>query len=245
MLKVEFHSHTNYVQEDETNYSPKELIDRAVKLGYDVLCVTEHYWPNSPFERFRRDPLKTYRDFKDYAEEKGLLLVPCVEFFFKEGEVLLINYTGDVKKLKRLDDLKDLPESVLKIAPHPFYGMLNCLGDDLEKNICLFDGVEFSFYYSSFFNPNKKAVDIAKRFNLPMLGTSDLHDFSWMGYTFTLVDSEKNLDSLVNAVKAGKVEVVTKPLPLHMYLYVTYFHSIRKPGKLLGKIKRELKARIL
>ncbi|MFH0797854.1 MAG: hypothetical protein V1906_00420, partial [Candidatus Woesearchaeota archaeon] len=109
MLKAEFHSHTNYVQETETNYGPKELIDNSASKGYDVLCISEHYWPKSPFEQYRRDPLKTYRDFKGYAEEKGILLIPAVEFYFDEGEVLLINFHGDLKKIKGLSDLENLP----------------------------------------------------------------------------------------------------------------------------------------
>ena len=247
MLKVEFHSHTNYLQEDETVYGPKELIDHAVKLGYDVLCITEHYSPISFPEKYRRNPLKTYYDFKDYAEKKGLLLIPAVEFYFDEGEVLLINIKEkDLMNIIQFSDIKDLPKDVIKIAPHPYYRMSCCLMDNLDKNIELFDAVEYSYFYSKYYNgPNKQSARIARGQKLPLVGNSDVHHLKWMGYTYTLVDCEKNIDSFVKAVKNGKISLVTRPLPLKLYAYVSYFHSLRNPSKLLWKIKREITLRIL
>ncbi len=244
MLKVEFHSHTNYVQESETNYSPKELIDNSVREGYDVLCITEHYWPDSYIEQFRRDPLKTYRDFKSYADEKGILLIPAVEFFFEEGEVLLINFHGDLNGLKKLSDLENLPKDILKIVPHPYFKTSNCLGDELVKNINLFDAIEHSFYYRKHLNFNKKAVLVANEYGKPLVGTSDAHCLLWQGYNYTLVDAEKNVHSIVDAVRKNKIEMVTRPLPLAVFLYATYFHSLKSPAKLLGKLLREIKSRI-
>jgi hypothetical protein len=247
MLKVEFHSHTNYLHYNETTYSPKKLIDHAIKLGYDALCITEHYSPIAVPEMYRKNPLKTYYDYKGYAEEKGLLLIPAVEFYFNEGEVLLINIKEkDLMNILQFDDLKNLPKTVLKVAPHPYYRMSCCLMEDLERNIDLFDGIEYSYYYTNFFNnANKKAKAVANGFGKSLIGTSDLHDLRWMGYTYTIVDAEKNIDSIVKAVKEGRVNLVTRPLPYKLYSYVTYFHSLKNPWKLLFKIKREFTLRTL
>ena len=243
MLKVEFHSHTNHIQPNETNHSPKELIDHAVKLGYDILCITEHYWPKCPDKDYAKDPLKTYYDFKDYAKDKGLLLVPGVEYYFDEGEVLLINFKGDVRELKTLLDIKNL-ENVLKVPSHPYYWTSLCLGDEVEKNIELFDGIEHSHFYLKHFNLNKKAIAIAQAYGLPLVGSSDLHDLRGMGYNYSLVDCKKNANSLVKAVKAGKISLVTRPFPLHRYLYSTYFHTFRNPSKFYRNLVREIKLRI-
>ena len=244
MLKVEFHSHTNYIQDTETDYGPKELIDHAVRNGYDVLCITEHYWPNSPIETYRRDPFRTYEDFRPYAEEKGILLIRATEFFFKEGEVLLINFNGDLGDVRELKDLERLPESVLKIVPHPFFLTSNCLGDKFVENIGLFDAVEHSFFYRKHFNLNRKAIRIAKERGIPLVGTSDLHNLRWMGYNYTLVDADKDPESIVRAVRGNKIKLVTQPLPWKVFLYATYFHSFKSPSKLLFKLIGEIRSRI-
>ena len=70
MLKVEFHAHTNYLQPNEGKMSPKELIDTVKSMGYEAMAITEHYDKRSKLSEYRKDPLKTYHDFKDYAKEK-------------------------------------------------------------------------------------------------------------------------------------------------------------------------------
>ena len=124
MLKVDLHSHTNYViPKRDSNLSPKQLIDFVASKNYDVLAITEH----ASFRtlggiKYFNNPLKTYFDFKDYAKKKGVLLIPGVETFVEGKEVLLINFKGDARKVKTFDDVRKLREdNILVIAPHPFY----------------------------------------------------------------------------------------------------------------------------
>lgn len=221
MLKVDFHTHTNYLQPKEGTNTPKILIDEAVLRGYDALCITEHYIPFSLNPDYRKNPLKTYNDFKGYAKKKGLLLLPGVEFRFKEGEVLLVNFNGDVRKIKTIGDIAKLPKSVLRIAPHPFFKRGICLGRHLVKNISLFDAIEYSYYYLHFFNLNRKAVAVSRQYSKPMVGNSDSHDLDYFGFTFSRVDAEKNAMSIVNAVRNGKVKVDSRPLPPLLFLNLT------------------------
>ncbi|MEA3378842.1 MAG: PHP domain-containing protein [Nanoarchaeota archaeon] len=244
MLKVDLHMHTNYLQKKETEYSPKELIDRALEKGFDAICITEHYWPFINYPEYKKNPLKTYSDFKGYAQKRGLLLIPGAEIQFKEGDVLLINFKGDVREIKKLSDLKKIPDNVLIAAPHPYYKSVICLGKDLEKNKDLFHAVEHSFFYTTFFNPNKKAIKFAEKNQKPLIGNSDLHSFKWLGYTYTLVDAEKNAESIIKAVKENKIQLVTRPLPMKLFLYIVYFHLLNSPEKVWHKITREVNALI-
>lgn len=221
MLKGQFHSHTNYLHPNEGNYSPKELIDRAYVLGYDVLCITEHYIPHGNNTPYKQDPLKTYRDFKEYAKKKGILLIPGVELFTDEGEVILINFEGDITQFKRMKDLAKLPKNVAAIASHPYYRRSSCLGDRIYKYQKLLDGVEFSHFYLKIFNPNKKALTFAKKLNKTVLGTGDVHRLYQLETTYSLVDAKKTAEDVVNAIKKRKVQLVTKPLSLYGFLYLT------------------------
>ncbi|MBU2638823.1 MAG: PHP domain-containing protein [Nanoarchaeota archaeon] len=224
MLKADFHIHTNYIQEMETSFSPKELIDKAASMGFDVLCFSEHYILTrlgDYFPEYRKEPLTTYRDFKDYAESKGILLLPAVEMRYKEGEIVLVNFKGDVRDYPTIESLKSLPKDVFVIAPHPFYKRGMCLGENLEKHIALFDAIEYSHFYAKICNFNKKAVRIAKKCSKPMVGTSDTHMLLQFGYTYTLLDAEKNINSVVRALKKGKLKLVTNPLPLWPFTIIT------------------------
>ncbi|RME55453.1 PHP domain-containing protein [Candidatus Woesearchaeota archaeon] len=241
MLKIEFHCHTNYLHENETSYNPKQVIDYAAKLGYDILCLSEHYSPICTLERFRRNPLQTTEDFKDYAKSKGILLIPSTEYYFPEGEVLLVNIKKKhLQNILTIEDLQNLPDSVLRIAPHPFYNMSNCLGKNLFKHKDNIDALEYSFFYNRFYNkPNIKAERVSKLLNKPIVGTSDLHDLSWLGYTYTLADSKKTANSIVKAVKTNNISVITRALPLTKYLYTFYFHTLRDPIKFSRKLYSE------
>jgi hypothetical protein len=75
-----------------------------------------------------------------------------------------------------------------------------------------FDAVEFSFFYNHLVNRNKPAVEAAKKHNKPLVGSSDCHNIWQVGYTYSLVEAEKNIPSMITAVKSGKVKVVTTPL---------------------------------
>jgi predicted metal-dependent phosphoesterase TrpH len=224
MLKVDFHSHTNYIQKYETSYSPKELIDRAASLGFDAFCISEHYALTKLgdlFKEYRKYPFASYELVKDYAKEKGILLIRSVEVRYPEGEVLLINFHGDLKDYPTLKSLKNLPKTVLVIAPHPYFKRGFCLDKNLEKNIRLFDAIEYCHNYINALNLNKKAVEIGKKYKKPIVGTSDVHHLFQVGITYTLVDADKTTESIVKAVKAGKVKLMSKPLPFHLFAFIT------------------------
>ncbi len=201
MLKSDFHIHTGEDQFDRIKYSSKELINHAAKLGFEVLAITNHH------------KIHYSKKLADYAMKKGILLIPGVETHVAGKEVLLLNVRkpGTVNNFSDLEELRK--ENVVVIAPHPFYPTDSCLGKDLVRNIKYFDGIEYSHFYLKNFNIfNKKAVKIAKQHNKTMIGTSDTHSFYQFGKTYSLVDSNKDIDSVLEAIRKGKVEIKTKRL---------------------------------
>ncbi len=199
MLKVDLHLHTSedpyhgYIQ-----YNARELIDNMSELGYDVIAITNH------------GEVTYDQDLANYAKEKGLLLIPGAELVIEGKEVLVLNIKSadGIKKFSDLEKLKD----VLIIAPHPFYPKRRCLRSKLAKNISLFDAVEFC-YYSKVMSPfNKKAIKASKKYGKTLMGASDAHALLQLDYTYSLVDSEKEIFSIFDAVKQGKVKVVSRPL---------------------------------
>ena len=103
-------------------------------------------------------------------------------------------------------------EHNLVIAPHPFYPHPSALQNKLYKNLDLFDAIEHSHFYTKKINFNHRAVQLAKEKFLPLVGTSDTHFLFQFNTTYSFIDSKKDVDSVLKAIKKGNVQVQTKPL---------------------------------
>lgn len=203
-LKVDLHVHTSEDPFEYISYNAFELIDRAHEQEYDVLSITNHNTVTHNKEIFR------------HAEKKDILLIPGMEGSFSRKHVLVIN--PDVQKIPSEATLKDLKKyknsKSLIIAAHPFFPGPVTLKSLLYDYISLFDAIEFCHCYNHIINFNNKAIQTAREHNKPLVGTSDAHNQWQLGKTFSLVEAEKDPLSVINAVKEGKIEIVTSPVPL-------------------------------
>ncbi|MFH1589254.1 MAG: PHP-associated domain-containing protein [archaeon] len=210
MLKADLHLHSNDDKRHRAlSYDSKDLIDEASKQGFDVLALT-----------FHGDVFYT-KKIVNYAKKKGILLISGIEKYIEEKEVLIYNLTQEEsKKLNTFDDLRKLKskKNILVIAPHPFFKTKSCLGNKLVKNIDVFDAIEYSHFYLPYFNLNRKAVRLAKKKNLSLVGTSDTHYISQLGNTYSYIDSEKNIEAIFQAIKKGKVKMKSKPVTLKQFI---------------------------
>jgi len=204
-LKINFHLHTGQDPIDAIKHSEHELIDEAARLGYDVLSITCH------------NALIFSDDLRAYAHKKGILLIPGIEKSILRKHVLIINATVEAQKIKNFEDLrayrKKHPECLV-IAAHPYYLGPISLKKNLEKHIDLFDAIEYSWYHSKKLNgPNKKAVKTAEKYGKPVIGTADNHILKYVNHTFSNVHSDKNIESIFQAIKSNKIEIVSHDLP--------------------------------
>jgi predicted metal-dependent phosphoesterase TrpH len=203
-LKVDFHTHTGDDPQDYINFSSEQLLDRAADEGFDAVAITNHH-------------IVTFSQaLEKYAAERGILLLTGVELTLSGRHVLIINPDPEVDLgIRSLRDLARIrSDRNLIIAPHPFYPGSKCLRSRLEEYISSFDAVEFSFFYNHLINRNNRAVRVAEAHGKPIVGSSDCHNIWQVGYTYSLVEAEKNIPSIIAAVKSGKVEVATTPLSL-------------------------------
>jgi len=203
MLKCQFHIHVAGDPEHSVPYDSKKLIDEAEKLGYDVLSFTCH-----------RKVIFNTHDQK-YANKKGILLIPGIEFEINRKHILGINVNKDIEKVKSFADLKVYISShpdCLIIAAHPYFPSRRCLKHELVKNIDLFDAIEHSFCYTTTKNYNRPAEEIAKKFNKPMVATADCHTLEQLNLSYSLVESNKDARSIIKAIKKNKITPINSPL---------------------------------
>jgi len=209
VLKVDFHTHTAEDRRDFVPFTARDLIDRAAEVGFDALAFAFHD------QFFRRPALDAY------AERKGILLLPGIEITLSRalggGHIVVINprFAPRPKGGYALADLRDLrSEDSLFIAAHPHFPGSHSLGPTLVPLLPWIDAIEFTTLHNSVVDFNRRAVRTARLFGKPLVGDSDCHRLALFGKTYTLVAAEKSLPSIVRAVRAGRCEVRTEPIPL-------------------------------
>jgi len=209
-LKADFHIHTKEDRLDSIPHGAREIIDKAHEKGFQVISITNH------------DTLTFSNNLRDYAEERGILLIPGIEATIQGRHVLLLNVDWVVHKIKTFSDLRhNKRKDSLVIAPHPYFPHPRSLHSQLENNIDIFDAIEYSHFYTKRINFNSMASAKAEQYQLPMVGTSDAHMMLQLGATYSMVYAEKrDVGSVVNAVKEGRIEVVTQPLELSKFIKV-------------------------
>jgi len=201
-LKADFHIHTAEDPRDNIKYTARELIDRAAELEFDVLAITNH------------DAVTYDRELAAYAQKKGILLIPGIEATLSNKHVVIIN--PGFKSLRRggrLEDLRGMKSATnLVIAPHPFFLGFKSLLSSFYSYLPLFDAIEYANYYGRLIDMNKKAILAASQARKPMVATSDCHNIWQFGKSYTYVMAEKEPSRVLEAVKAGEIEIVTSPL---------------------------------
>ena len=205
MQKVDLHLHTSDAPLDRIEYSGTDLVDRAAQLGFGALAITLH---DAQIENTR---------LAAYARERGVTLVPGIERTIRGRHVLLLNFPASaVARVRSFDDLARLKASAsgLVIAPHPFFPGRTCLGSALDAYVDLFDAVEWSYFWMRAVNFNARAVRWARERGKPVVGNSDLHDLRQLGRTYSLVDAPPDAAAICAAVRAGRVQVCTSPVPV-------------------------------
>jgi len=231
MLKTDFHLHTREDPYDgdkgvcQVRYSARELIDKAAALEYDVLAITCH------------DYVLYTEEIVSYAKEKGILLIPSAELTVEGRHVLALNITNkDREGISSFADLKKLrKKDVVLIAPHPFHYISICLGSKLFEHMHLFDALELSYCSPMFYDINKKVKKVASRYDKSLVGNTDCHKLSHFGQTYSLIDAEKTIPSVLEALRQGKMQAHYTPLTFFQSLDSIFFLGFPRVYRFFNK----------
>jgi hypothetical protein len=236
-LKIDLHTHNaedfaEIIAGTQKMLSYKEFIDMALKKGFDAISFTHHGIMYSEEKAL------------DYAKKKGLLLIPGVETYIQGKHVLIINDVPS-KFLLTFDELRKYKtDSNLIIAPHPFFKTSFCLGHLLLDHIDCFDAIEYCHFYSKYLNLNKRAVEVARQNNLPLIGCSDAHYAIQFGTTYSVVEAEeKSIPAIISAIKSGKIQYISKPLSIIRFVIIALL-MLKKILYLIFTTERERMKRV-
>ncbi len=201
-LKADLHAHAADDPRDGVDHSAEMLIDAAAQLNFDVLAITCH-------------EVVTYSErLGVYAQRRGVLLVPGIELLLEGKHVVVLNPAEEQVGARTFAELRAARRrEAAVIAPHPFYPAKKCLHGALAKHADLFDAIEYCSVYCRGLNFNRRAVKAAAKLGLPLIGTSDTHGLRHYGKTFTWIDAEPTVEGVIQAIRAGRVRVDTRPRP--------------------------------
>ncbi|MGE3842476.1 MAG: PHP domain-containing protein [Vicinamibacterales bacterium] len=205
-IKVDLHTHTSDDPEDAIGHSGPDLIDRAVALQYGALAITLH------------NRYSDCRALDVYARDRGLVLIPAVERSIDGAHTLLINFppeSAEVDSFEALRLFKARHPQGLVVAPHPWFPLGNSLGASrMERYADLWDAVEINAFYTRLVDFNRAARRWAANRSCPLVGNGDIHQLRQFGSTYSLVavQGAVNPDSICSAIKAGRVDVCSRPI---------------------------------
>lgn len=223
ILKADLHLHSSEDPVDPVSYTSYQLIDRASELGFHVLAITNH------------EAVTYSAELRDYAADRGILLIPGIEKAICRRHVLILNADSSDYRIRTFDDLRAArADGKFIIAPHPFFRARNCLGKELLKHIDLFDGIEHTFLYSRWLNLNRRAARVAEKYGLPLVGNSDSHVLTHLGRCHSVIEAEEmEIESVFTALRQRQVQVMAQPFgPLEMFrVYAQIGQQMRAEGR--------------
>jgi predicted metal-dependent phosphoesterase TrpH len=218
MLRVDLHHHidTDPVDGKFVSHSAGGLIDRAAALGINVMAITCH------------DAVPYNGEATRYAADRGVLLLHGMEATVDGQHVLLINFRDFPSSPCTMSDIIERKTpGALVIAPHPFYPVGIAGGAALAAHRRVFDAIEYSGLYTPLTERfNRRALGHARAAGLPVVGNSDTHFLWQLGRTFTLIDAPAEPAAVIDAIRDGRVQVVTRPLSwVHLVRFIVQSRS--------------------
>lgn len=204
-VKTELHCHNSFsnfhVGEEEPPYdcdiSIRDQLERSYSLGLDAIFVTNHN---------TLDGYKQLLEYKnDHAKFQNISVFPAEEITIDTGaHVLAYGIHDEIKSGITLDELIDEvhKQGGITSAPHPF-SLLDALRDSAKK--C--DMVEVFNSNNVDVLSNAKATQFALDNDMIQVSGSDSHVLSTLGRCVNVIDSENNLDDILQSMKKGQIEI--------------------------------------
>ncbi|MDH3501763.1 MAG: PHP domain-containing protein [Nitrosopumilus sp.] len=204
-VKTELHCHNSFSNFHvgskeppyDCNISIRDQLERSYSLGLDAIFVTNH----NTLDGYHQ--LLQYK--KDHSKFQNIEVFPAEEITVDTGaHVLAYGLHDEIKPGMTLDELIDevKKQGGISSAPHPF-SLLDALRNDAKK--C--DMVEVFNSNNVDVLSNAKATQFAIDNKMIQVSGSDSHVLSTLGRCVNVIDSENNLDDILQSMKKGQIKI--------------------------------------
>ena len=210
MLKMDSHIHSEYSPDSSSKID--DILKTAQKENIDVIAISDHNTVDGTSEVLRK------------TRNTDILAIPSIEISSSMGHILGFgceeNVARDLSPEETIDKIHDL--GGLAIIPHPYCFYRHGLLHKRDYKDLKFDAIETKNARFIIGYCNRKAKKISKKENIPSLGASDAHYWKFVGDCYSLVNAEKDIDSVFKAILKNKVEAHgkgTSNILLSKYLF--------------------------
>lgn len=158
----------------------------------------------------------TLNGARKIAAKTDLIIIPGIEVSSTDGHIIGLNVkepvAGSLGAQETIDRIHNADG--IAVACHPFGLFKGGLGN---RTTSTFDAVEVINSSSIPFNyAVKKSNKIASRLAKPRLAGSDAHYGPEIGYAYTVVDAQPNVDDVVKAISKGLCQPLGRGIPLNI-----------------------------
>ena len=200
-LRIDLHVHTIYSH--DSLITPKELVQYAKKRGLDGVAITDHGRVDSALK---------------IAKETDLLIVPGIEIESLDGHIVALGVQEPIpKELPASETVDRIHEAGgIAVACHPVTFFKGSLG---KRTSSRFDAIEvINSSAIPFERSVKHAQLLASKLELPSVAGSDAHYGPEIGCAHTVIDAEKDVGKIVEAIKMGSCQSFGSAIPLTVRL---------------------------
>jgi len=211
-MKVDFHVHTN--RSVDAVHSPRQMVKQAKKTGLDALAITDH---NRFFSKIEAQRL---------SREFGVLVIPGIE----GGNIAVQKHwiAIGIDRPFTKNGINSILTSIrvaggLSIAPHPHarlgYADYAMLGFDAVESL---NGSE-----------QESNRQINNTSGIPEVAGSDAHALPMLGFTWTEIDADATVESILESVRKGWCRPGGSTIPFFDFIrfypqYITH-RILREP----------------
>lgn len=207
---MDSHIHSEYSPDSSSKID--DIVKTARKENIDIIAISDHNTVDGTSEVLRK------------TKNTDILAVPSIEISSTHGHILGFGCEENISKglspEETIDKIHDL--GGLAIIPHPYCFYRHGLLHKKDPKDLKFDAIETKNARFIVGYCNRKAKNLSKKENIPALGASDAHYWKFVGDCYSLIDCEKDIDSVLKAILKNKVEAHgkgTSNILLSKYLF--------------------------
>ena len=198
MLKMDSHIHSEYSPDSSSRID--DILEVANKRNIDIIAISDHNTVDGTSEVMAK------------TRNTDILAIPSIEVSSTLGHILGFgceeNIPRDLSPQETIDRIHDL--GGLAIIPHPYCFYRHGLLCKIEYKELKIDAIETKNARFIVGYCNGKAKNLSKKENIPELGASDAHYWKFVGDCYSLIDAEKDIDSVLKSIKKGKTKACGK-----------------------------------
>lgn len=191
---MDSHIHSEYSPDSSSKID--DILKKAKIEKIDVIAISDHNTVDGTDEVIKK------------TRNTDILAIPSIEISSKDGHIIGFgceeNISSNLTPEETIDKIHDL--GGIAIIPHPYCFYRHGLLHKRDYKNLKFDAIETKNARFIVGYCNRKAKNLSKKENVPSLGASDAHYWKFVGDCYSLVDCEKDIDSIIKAILKNKVE---------------------------------------